>query len=97
MLSPIVSLHEVPARPPEPAQRPNEAESGLDFTSLPSPAQSRAQIVVLALEPVHPRFPFRARRLRPSKQTVDLISLLRQTQEMGEVPPLGLFDFPALL
>src|ERR1700687_524831 len=74
----LPALREIPARPPEPLQRPAKpktaSRSGLDE----APLQRRAQVIVLLVETLQPLCLLRTHQFR--------LCLLRQREEAGPMP-----------
>src|SRR5829696_5327367 len=88
-LGPAPSLFQIPAHPPEPAQRPHQAQARTDIAGFPRPVQGLPQVVVFLLEPPQPQGAFGPQENRPCP--------LHQDNEVFGVPPARGAYLPAFL
>ena len=84
----LPALPEVPVNGPEPPERQRQTQGRLGVPPQLGPAQGRAQVVVLALEPGEPDRLRRAGQLR--------LGGLRQIEVVEDVPPMDTIGLTAL-
>src|SRR5215207_7356782 len=58
LLGPAPSLLQIPAHPPEPAQRPHQPQARTDVAGFPRPTQDLPQVVVFLLKAPQPQGAF---------------------------------------